>query len=160
VDSSDINQSRAFHRALRFLEPRARSIKEVKDRLFKYGYGEQTVTAVVSELKGLGYLDDNEFAEMWVEDRITRGYGRNRIRDELIAKGIDSALVEAELSQIHEPGEDYSRALLLAEKQAEKYGQLDERVAQRRLFQFLVRRGYSFEVAGCVCMEIYGSNQS
>ena len=54
----------AMNRALGFLGYRARSEKEVRDRLRRYGYGDQTVEGVVGRLKELGYLDDKEFARL------------------------------------------------------------------------------------------------
>jgi len=49
----------AMNRALHFLGYRARSRREVRDRLRRYGYGEETVEGVVGRLEDLGYLDDD-----------------------------------------------------------------------------------------------------
>src|SRR5688500_751300 len=51
----------AMTRALNFLGYRARSEKEVRDRLRRYGTGEEIVEGVVGRLKELGYLDDGDF---------------------------------------------------------------------------------------------------
>src|SRR5918995_6938362 len=47
----------AMNRALHFLGYRARSRSEVRDRLLRYGYGQETVEGVVGRLVELGYLD-------------------------------------------------------------------------------------------------------
>jgi regulatory protein len=64
----------AMTRALNFLGYRARSEKEVRDRLRRYGYGEETVEEVVVRLKELGYLDDEDFARLVVREKARR-YG-------------------------------------------------------------------------------------
>ena len=50
----------AMSRALHYLGYRARSEKEVADRLRRYGHGEETVEGVIWRLGELGYLDDEK----------------------------------------------------------------------------------------------------
>src|SRR5918998_2454141 len=69
----------AMNRALHFLGYRARSRKEVCDRLRRYGYGEETVEVIVGRLEELGYLDDEEFARTVVREKARR-YGPRRGR--------------------------------------------------------------------------------
>src|SRR3712207_6063659 len=68
----------AMSRALTLLGYRARSEKEVRDRLRRYGYGEDTVECVIGRLKELGYLDDADFARSVAREKARR-YGPRRI---------------------------------------------------------------------------------
>ena len=55
--------------ALRFLEVRARSTAEVRRRLTSAGYRGDLVDGAVERLTELGVLDDEQFAQAWVESR-------------------------------------------------------------------------------------------
>src|SRR5215208_6307796 len=56
LDLEELDEARALalHRALHFLGYRARSRREVRDRLRRYGYGDETVEGVVGRLEELG----------------------------------------------------------------------------------------------------------
>src|SRR3712207_9232104 len=62
----------AMNRALGYLGYRARSEKEVHDRLRRYGYGEETVEGVIGRLGELGYLDDEDFARVVAREKADR----------------------------------------------------------------------------------------
>ena len=67
--------------AARFLEPRARSVSEVRRRLTGAGYQPLLVDGAVERLLELGMLDDEAFARAWVESRDrARPRGRPRRR--------------------------------------------------------------------------------
>ena len=55
-----------FEAALRFLEPRQRSIGEVRRRLTRVGYREGLVEGAIVRLVELGMLDDGEFTAAWI----------------------------------------------------------------------------------------------
>ena len=55
--------------AARFLEPRARSVAEVRRRLTGAGYRADLVDGVIERLLEFGMLDDEAFARAWVESR-------------------------------------------------------------------------------------------
>ena len=76
----------AMNRALHFLGYRARSRSEVRERLRRYGYGEETVGAVIGRLEELGYLDDEEFARTVVREKARR-YGPRRVSADLRRSG-------------------------------------------------------------------------
>ena len=52
-----------------FLEPRARSVAEVRRRLTGAGYRADLVDGVIERLLEFGMLDDEAFARAWVESR-------------------------------------------------------------------------------------------
>src|SRR5215204_6402476 len=55
----------------------------------RYGYGEETVGAVIRRLEELGYLDDAEFARMVAREK-ARKYGPRRVSVELRRSGVDA----------------------------------------------------------------------
>jgi regulatory protein len=136
----------ATGRALHFLGYRARSRREVRDRLRRYGYREETVEAVLRRLEELGYLDDEEFARTAAREKARR-YGPRRVSAELRRSGVDAELaqdvVEEEFASRGEVQEARSAA-------ARRYNRGGSNAEARRVYGFLMRRGYS---AG-VCVEV------
>ena len=143
----------AMSRALDFLGYRARSEKEVRYRLRRYGYGEETVDAIVGRLEELGYLDDEEFARAVVREK-SRRYGPRRVSAELRRSGVDAKLaqevVEGEFAERSELQEARSQA-------ARRYNRGGSDAEARRVYGFLTRRGYSAEVCAEVAREYRGA---
>jgi len=81
--------------AARFLEPRARSVAEVRRRLTGAGYQPLLVDGAIERLLELEVLDDEAFARAWVESRDrARPRGERAIRQELALKGVDRSTVD------------------------------------------------------------------
>src|SRR5207253_9702277 len=73
-------------------------------RLVRRGASKDIAAEVVAARAGGGYGDDAAFARHWVTTRAARGYGAARLRAELRARGVATALVDAALATLE--GED------------------------------------------------------
>jgi regulatory protein len=139
----------AMGRALNLLGYRARSEAEIRDRLQRYGYVRETIDIVVLRLNELGYLDDAEFARLKAREKARR-YGPRRVSVELRKSGVGETLarevVEEEFAGRSEVGEARSAA-------ARRYNERGSDAEARRVYGFLVRRGYSAEVCAQVARE-------
>jgi regulatory protein len=95
-------------------------------------------------LERAGLVDDAEFAQFWVENRERfRPRGRHALRYELRSKGIDDEIIEVVLASI-DASESAYRA---AHRKARQLEHLDRREFDRKLVEYLGRRGFSYEVA-------------
>jgi len=139
----------AMGRALNLLGYRARSEAEIRDRLGRYGYAGETIEAVVGRLGELGYVDDAEFARLKAREK-ARKYGPRRVSVELRKSGVGEKLAqevtEEEFAGRSEVGEARSAA-------ARRYNGRGSDAEARRVYGFLVRRGYSAEVCAQVARE-------
>ena len=139
----------AMGRALNLLGYRARSEAEICDRLQRYGYVRETIDAVILRLGELGYLDDAGFAREMAREKARR-YGPRRVSIELRKSGVGEALarevVEEEFAGRSEVGEARSAA-------ARRYNERGSDAEARRVYGFLVRRGYSAGVCAQVARE-------
>jgi regulatory protein len=139
----------AMDRALNFLGYRARSEKEVRDRLGRYGYGEETVEVVIGRLKELGYLDDEDFSR-FVAREAARRYGPRRVSAELRKRGVDAELARDVVEEEFAGRSERQEARSIA---AQRYNRGGSDAEARRVYGFLVRRGYSSEVCAEVARE-------
>ena len=142
----------AMGRALNLLGYRARSEAEVRERLGRYDYAGGTIEAVVVRLEELGYLDDEEFARLKAREKARR-YGPRRVSVELRRSGVGEELarevVEEEFAGRSELEEARSAA-------SRRYNRPGTDAEARRVYGFLVRRGYSAGVCAQVAREFRG----
>ena len=136
----------ALDRAVGYLAARARSKKEIEQKLLQAGYRPCTVEMVLYKLQRENLLDDADFARQWVESRQHHKLGRSRIAQELRRKGVSQEEAEDALAIIEEE-DQRSGALALAEKAAAriKPGE-DMRKAANRISAMLARRGYAWDI--------------
>jgi len=130
----------ALEAAMKYLALRERSEKEVVERLRRSCFDEAVIARVMDTLQTQHLLSDARFAEQWAHSR-ARKYGKNRIAQELRMKGISDSEARAALDAVPEE-EEYLRALEQARRLSRKF-QGDE----KKMFQSLVRKGYSFSMA-------------
>jgi regulatory protein len=150
--------------AARFLEPRARSVAEVRRRLTGAGYRPDLVEAAITRMLELGMLDDEAFARAWVESRDrARPRGERAIRAELGLKGVDRITVDLVLAERREAGAHAdaddgaatSPDLVAAERLLARHRRSLERVAdprqrRQRAYALLARNGFDPEVCRVV----------
>ena len=130
--------------ALRFLSFRRRTERQVQEKLQKKGFDEKTIKATIDKLKEFDLINDLEFATAWVKDRLTyKPRGQKLLKQELWKKGIKKEIIEQATEELCQD-EDKS-ALELLEKIKKRYKDLEPKVAKRRMFNFLLRRGFSYE---------------
>jgi regulatory protein len=145
-------EHRARQNAFRYISYRPRSAKEVTDHLVKKGFTRELAQKVTRHLQQLKYIDDTEFAHAFVRDRLKRRpSGYSMLRHLLIIKGISPATVEKVLKEYVSDDKQLEAALQLARKRLEsKTGESRSARSlkqQTRLFNYLLRRGFSAEIA-------------
>jgi len=138
--------SKAYERAVRFLSFRPRSTTEVRRYLIEAEVDPEAVEATLNRLTEQGYLNDDEFARFWVENRQRfRPKGEQALRQELRRAGVDKETIDESLA-----GLDSSEAAYAAGKpRAERLSLLaetDPTAFRRKLSDFLLRRGFGYGV--------------
>lgn len=132
--------------ALGFLAYRDRSEEEVRRRLERSGYSESAIEETVTYLIESGLLDDETFAVSYAEGRFrSGGYGPMRIRHDLRRKGVRPSAVERAVDRVFgNHDEQLSTALELGRRRWERLsGEKDDRKRRKKVFGYLVRRGFT-----------------
>lgn len=137
-------KARAY--AFLLLKFRLRSEKEILRRLKRKKFPEGIIEETVAFLRQKRFLDDSLFAKAWIDSRLKRPLGLRRIRQELKLKGVERQIIE---SQIQARTEHYSEEEIVFEIAREKLNKLksvEPQKAKRRIYGYLLRRGFSPEV--------------
>lgn len=154
-----------YQRALEWVLVRPRSVKETKDYLYRKltmsssgrsslpssrgsslsprsncGLPSEDIAefsrSITERLILKSYLDDQRFAEWYVENRfVKKGVSQKRLRMELMKKGVSAAIIEEVLGSRNDEEEI---AKIIAKKRV-KYD--DE-----KLMQYLCRQGFSYDL--------------
>ncbi|PWI27572.1 regulatory protein RecX [Pseudoglutamicibacter cumminsii] len=143
--------------ALRLLSTRARSRHEIEENLRGKELPAEAITHVMDRFEEVGLIDDEAFAQAWVESRNrSKGYASARLAQELRRKGIAEEHIAAALEQLD--GDDLrAQAENLALKRLgysdlppDRYGpdRKEREKVMRRIVSHLQRKGY----APGVCM--------
>lgn len=154
-------QARAFEAAAAFLSYRPRSEREVRDRLRKKEFPEPSIERVIERLKHLRLVNDDDFARYWLEQRQAhRPSGSRLLRLELRRKGVEHDTAEQTVADSERDEDPVEAACRAAARKAQSLHSLDDREFERRLGQFLVRRGFDYETARSACRRLRGSVMS
>lgn len=134
-------------KALRLLEFRNHSEKELTDKLARLGASSENIERTVEFLNGYKLINDENYAEAFARDlHHLKGYGKNRIRSELYAKGIDGAIIDTVLEELDDNDLD-----LLTEKIKKRLNGDFEKKSRDRVTRYFVNKGYSFdEIRSCI----------
>jgi len=128
--------------ALKLIEFKDRTEKELRGRLLEKGYDENSVEDEIEFLKNYGYVNDARFAEHFTSDAINiKKWGKMRIRTELARKGIDSEIIENTIEDaFSECDDDRVFSMMKTRFANSDFSNIKERT---RIFNFYMRRGFS-----------------
>lgn len=148
---------RAKTKALDMLGRKARTTKEIRDKLRQTGFADDVADDVIARFLDLGYLDDHAYATQYVRTRFrVKGYGPQRLRQELYKRGVPREVIDEVMADETEEFDLVEAARAHAEKRWPSLvaREPDARKRQRKLTDFLVRRGFSFDVIRAVLDEL------
>lgn len=134
----------AFEAALAALNRKERTAHELALWLKRRGFDLEEIEAALRRLFETGALDDERFARHFAEDkRELSGWGAERIREALLARGVEGSTVEAVLAA-DTYGDQLERAReILVRRGRPLAGNAD----RQRALDYLCRRGYDYEIA-------------
>jgi regulatory protein len=138
------SREEAYKRALRLIDRRPRSTREVRDNLKKNKVAPEDIDASLERLGRAGLLNDAEFARMWVENREAfRPASKRAIALELRRKGVDQDEIKAAVASTN----DEAAADKVAQGKAARFASLPWPEFRLKLLGLLARRGFDFETA-------------
>lgn len=142
----------AYQIALNLLSYRNRTEAEVRAHLVKKGIGEDIIQSVLERLQRSGLLNDQQFAQEWVENRNEyRPRGRRALVYELRQKGVPDEAIQAAVEELDEEELAYQAA----QKKARQFQQMEWQEFKQRMYAFLARRGFSYEISAPVVTRIW-----
>ena len=129
--------------AFLLLNYRSRSEKELQERLAKKGFSENHISSTIKHMKDAGYVDDLALAlDLKRQACDNKLLGHNSAKRFLLNRGVPDEII-AETLEYNEETEA-SNIIKLIEKKLKTTGNYPDKKNKKRLWDFLVRKGYSF----------------
>jgi regulatory protein len=139
------------------LTGRARTRRELADKLRQRRVPEAIAIRLLDRFTEVGLVDDAAFARQWVESRqSSRGLARRALADELRRKGVDAEVVREAVDEV-DAGAEEAAARTLVRKKLPSLRRVDSATATRRLVAMLARKGYQPGLAFAVVREELGA---
>lgn len=149
-----------YTRALEYALVRPRSIREMRDYLYRKtrdtrtkegtvrkGVSTQLTERVFNRLFEKGYINDEKFAQFWVENRnVRKGSSMRKLQAELASKGVSSEIIAATLNNT-----DRSDQIELKKIIAKKATRYDD---PQKLIAYLARQGFRYDDIQAAIAEI------
>ena len=140
-----------YARALEYCLMRHHSAKEVRDYLYRKtletmtkdgdkrpGVPIELTQRVFDRLEEKKYINDERFAQLWVENRKqTTGISQRKLMSELASKGVDRRIIESVISSsVRDENEDLHKVI---EKKQRRYQD------DQKFIQYLMRQGFHYD---------------
>jgi len=138
---------KALRAAMRRLDRRAMSTRQLADKLRTLGFEPSIIEQVTARLTELGALNDRAYGEALIRE-IQRGKpaGPRLLRAKLAQKGLDRALIDELLAEAAADDDPVACARSLAQRRLTALSRYDVPTRRRRLWGLLARRGFDSDV--------------
>lgn len=127
---------------VRLLGRRDHARNELRDKARKKGYPSDTIDNILDELAEKGFINNTSFAVKFAHDKFEfNKWGSNKIRAELFKKGISEKDINASLNSIGE-ADQVQAVKELVQKNKRKFQRTEPIKRKKKIFDFLLRKGY------------------
>jgi regulatory protein len=149
---SQDTEEMAMQKALRYLSYRPRSITELTRKLRTHGFNEGVIDNIIQRLCNDGLLGDEQFASLWVDNRMTfRPRSKRMLTSELKQKGVAEDMIQKALEGV----EDESAAYQLSLRFMRKNEKIEWPIYRKKLSTYLARRGFNYETIKSVVRGVW-----
>lgn len=125
--------------ALNLLSKSVKTEKEIIAKLKKRGYVSEIIDKVIFKLKDYGYVNDEEFAEKYINS-YSKNKGKRLLKSELKLKGVSDAIIEDKFLSVEN---ELETAIKIAEKYV-KNKPVDIKTKQK-CYKYLLSKGFSYD---------------
>jgi regulatory protein len=150
-ETKNIGTEAAFRKIKHYCAYQERAHAEVKQKLYGYGLYKNEVEELMSQLIEENYLNEERFAIAFAGGKFRiKQWGKTKIKYELAQKLVSAYCIKKALASILD--EDYEKTLakLAAEKLKTLQGETNIFTKKSKLQNYLVGKGYEFDVVGRV----------
>lgn len=148
-----MRENQKYHikqKAFSYIARRHHSIFEIKTKLRQKKYDKDLIEEIITDLSVSKYLDDYEFSRVFTEENVRlKLWGKNKIKAELMKRGVDARIISEVMSENFPEGNDFNSAIELAKKKVKILTKrnFEEKKLKQKLYVFLSSRGYDYETS-------------
>lgn len=147
--------NKSVEKAMSILAKRDKTEYEMKEALKKAGFDHNEIEDTLSYLKEKKYINDNNYAERFVEISLEKKRGPYRIRRELKQKGVDSFVIDDAIYNVMDEDWEINTAKLIADTINRKNVGLKQEKILAKIINKLRYEGFSDSVISEISNELY-----
>lgn len=142
--AQEADARRAENVTMHALTRRGQSRAEIADLLRRREIDPVVAETELDRLESVGLIDDRALAADLVDRlRSRKKLGPSALRNELMLRKLDRAAIDEALAENDDEASDDDLVVELARDRARRLGGLDRTTAERRLVDFLARKGHT-----------------
>jgi len=143
---AESDKFRASESAYRLLSMRPHSAVELRFKLRKRGFADEIIEPIIKKFKKEGYLNDRNFAEVYVKSRLSsKPRGRRMLLSELLQKGVRRELANEVLDSALGVTSEEELALKLLQKNRNRLLKEKSVDLKLKIRNYLGYRGFGYE---------------
>lgn len=133
------DEDKIYEKLLNLLSIRPRSEWEISSYMQRKKIDPELQKALISRLRDMQYLDDEDFARRWVESRrLLKPTSKRKLFQELKVKRVPDEVIQKILQEDETDEQAVLKELIERKRRQSKYQDRD------KLMQFLARQGFSY----------------
>jgi regulatory protein len=142
----DNNYYTSYNLALKYINFRLRSVKEIKEYLLKKNIDKTTIEQTINKLNNQGYLNDDKFVKAFINDKLAMtNWGPYKIKRELDNFGIeeektDQIINNIDIKILEDKIKKIISKLIIANKN------LSNNLLKIKIMSYLISLGYSTDM--------------
>lgn len=135
--------------------------KEMIDKLKEKGYEEDAIRKAIMKAKDYNLINDDYYIELYIKTKaIPAKWGEQKIISNLYKKGININNIKLKIAEMYDEENKYDNAYSLAIKKLKTIKESDVNKKKQKLNQFLLGKGYSYEIVSKVIKNILNNEES
>lgn len=141
-------RERTMTRAVNLLSAKPRSVAELRQRLLEKDWtNAEIVESVLEKLKEYNYLNDAQYAENFAASNLRqKPMGKRKLQVKLAQKKIDKETAKEALEKVFEETPEADLIDEALEKRIRLKGIPQDRDEMKKLVDYLLRQGFSFDL--------------
>lgn len=142
------SREKTMKRAGNLLAAKARSVRELRERLLEKPWTDEAIVdEVIEKLKGYKYLDDEQYARDIALSKLRqKPQGKRRLQQSMSRKKLDRSTVDLAISEAFETMPEAELINIAIAKRLRLKGIPETREDTKKFYDFLLRQGFGFDL--------------
>lgn len=156
----NIVYTKARDTAFRFLGFKARTEKELYDKLTEKEFSEDVSMKIVEEMKKYKYIDDETYAKNFLKEKMNyKGIGTQKIKFMLSQKGVNRNIIDSLFYDDNFEEEQIKKIteLINIKLRRTDIKNITEK-EKKKVYDFLLRRGYTYNIINDAFKEVFNAS--
>ncbi len=145
---SERSREKTMKRAGNLLAAKARSVRELRERLLEKPWTDAAIVdEVIEKLKGYKYLDDEQYArEVALSKLRQKPQGKRRLQQSMANRKLDRDVVDNAIAEAFEEIPEADQIDKAIAKRLRLKGKPETREDSQKFYAFLARQGFGFDL--------------